>query len=140
MAPTGQQQQQVLQNSYPYTIYPTFSSLLTEHHISPSMNSLPHQTDFGTCPLSSLTPRFPKVTELCSILRCVFSIHPSCLDPFRSSSGPSVRRSPFHISYAFLFRFCSCSASATQHRPSIPFPLSISYDSLSPFFIGSAMW
>ena len=51
--------------------------------------------------------------------------------PFCSSTGPLACWSPFHISYVFRFRFHSCSAFTTQHRPSAPFPLPISYH--SPF-------
>ena len=90
----------LLRNSYPSTISPTFSYPPMTHHTSPSANSSPHRTDFGTFPHSSPIPLSLKM-EHHSTLRCVFLFHLSRLDSFRSSIGPSARWSPFHISYAF---------------------------------------
>ena len=125
--------------SCPHTTYPTFSSLPTTHRISPSTTSSLPQTDNGTNPHSSPTPHSPKRNSVPNLdMSSCFTFLVS--DPFRSSTGPSVRWSPFHIPYVFLFRIRSCSASATQHWLSVPFHLSSSYDSLLLFLIGSAMW
>ena len=129
----------MLRNSCPYTIYPIFSSPPIEHLTSLSTTSSHPRTAIKICPHSFLTPCSPR-TELCSNIRYAFLFHLSRPDPFHSSTDPSVRWSPFSLSYDFLFRFRSCSASATQHRSIGPFPLSASYDSLSRFLIGSAKW
>ena len=111
----------VLRNSWPCTTYPTFSFPPMEDPISPLTNSSPHRTETRTHPHSSPTPRTSETRPVPNN-RCVFLFHRFHLDPFRSSTGPSVRWSPFHISYVFLFRFHSCSASATQHRLPYRFP------------------
>ena len=134
------QKSSLLRNSCPYTTYPTFSFPPTEDPISPSTNSSPHRTDTPIHPHSSPTSRTPE-TRTVPILRYVFLFHLfRPFDPSRSSTGPSVRWSPFISSYVFPSGLHSCSASATQHRPSIPFLLSISYDSLFLSLIGSAKW
>ena len=129
----------LLRNSCPYTTYPTFSFPPMEDPISPSTNSSLHRTDTRTHPRSSPTPHASE-TRPVPILDASSCFTFLVFDPSRSSTGPLVRWSPFHISYVFLFRFRSCSASATQHRLSVPFPLLTSYDSLVSFLIGSAKW
>ena len=129
----------LLRTSWPLTISPIFSSPPITHPISPSKISSPRQTNFGTNPHSSPKPHSPKRNPVPSLDASSLS-HLSCLDPFRSSTGPSVRWSPFHISYAFLFGFRSCSTNAAQYWLSVPFSHSTSYDSLISFLIGSAMW
>ena len=129
----------LLRNSCPYTTYPTFSFPPKEDSISPSTNSSPHRTDTLTHPHSSLMPRISK-TPVRFNNRYVFFFHRFRLDPFHSSTGPSVHWSPFSSSYVFPFRIRSYSTSAMQHRSSVPFPLSTPYDSLFRFLIGSAKW
>ena len=122
----------MLWNSCPYTIYPTFSSLPTLSHISPSTNSSLRWTDTRTFPHSPQTPHSPRWNPV-PFLDVSSLFHLSCHDLFHSSTGPSVCWSPFHISYVFLFRFCSCSASTTQHLCSILFLLSVSHHFLISF-------
>ena len=107
----------LLQNSCPYTTYPTFSSLLTTHHIFPSMNSSPPRTNCRTNPHSSPTPHSLRWNPI-PFLDASSAFHFSRHNPFRSSTSPSVHWSPFHISYAFLFG----SAASALH-------------SVSPFYI-----
>ena len=139
LCPDQPQLWQVLQNSCPYTTYPTFSFPPMEDPISPLTNSSLHRTNTRTHPHSSPMPRASEARPV-PIHRYVFLFHPFRLDPCRSSTGPSVRWSLFSSSYVFLFRFRSRSAFATQHQSSVPFPLSTSYDSLSRFLIGPALW
>ena len=129
----------LLQTSCPCTTYPTFSYPPTDHPSSPSTTSSPLWTDIGIYPHSS--------PDLHSLERNPVPIidASSCFtsfvdDPLRSSTGPSVRWSPFSPSYVFLFGLRSCSASTTQHRPPFRFSFDTSYDSLSRILIGSAMW
>ena len=129
----------MLRNSYPYTISRIFSSPLIIRLTSPSTTSSPRRPDYGTNPHSSPMSH-PLRWNPVPHLDTSSLFHLSCPDPFRSSTDPSVRWSPFHILYAFRFRFRSCSASATQHRLSVPFPFSTLYDSLVSFLIGSALW
>ena len=129
----------VLRNSCPRMTYPTFSFPLMEDLISPSTNSSPRRTDTRTHPHSSPTPHASE-TRSVPILDASSCFTPFVINPFRSSTGPSVHWSPFRISYALPFSFRSRSASVTQHRLFVPFPLSTSYDFLVSFLIGSAMW
>ena len=129
----------MLQNLCPSMTSPTFSFPLTPSRISLSKNSSCLQTDNGTYSHSSLTPCSLRQNPV-PFLTSPSLFHLSSLDPFRSSTGPSARWSPFHISYVFHFRFRSCSTSATQHQLSVLFLLSVSHHSLFPFLVGSAMW
>ena len=135
----GKPLDQLLRNSCPYMIYPTFSSPPTEPPISPSTNSSLHRTNTRISPHSLLTPHSSKRNPVPTIdaSSCFTFL---VFDPLRSSTGPSVRWTPFSSSYVFLFRFHSCSAFAAQHRSPVPFPLSTLYDSLSLSPIGSVMW
>ena len=128
----------MLQNSCLYTTYPTFSFPPTPSRISPSMNSSLPQTDIRTYPHSSPTAHpLRRISDpfLDAFLFCFISLNPFC-----PSTSPLDCWSPFHFSYAFLFRFHSCSAFAMQHWLFVPFSLSVLYHSLFPFLIGSAMW
>ena len=98
----------MLWNSYLYAISPTFPSLPTLTHISPSMNSSPLQTSTGTFPHLPPTPHSLRWNSI-SFLDVSSLFHLSCLDPSCSSTGPLVCWFPFHILYAFLFRICSGS-------------------------------
>ena len=119
----------VLWNSCPYTISPTFSSPPMPHRTSPLTNSLPLWTNTRTYPHSSQTPPSPRWNSV-PFLDVCFSFHLSCLDPFRSSTGPSVRWSLFHISYAFPFSFRSCSALRYTALAFRSISLLVSYHSL----------
>ena len=122
----------MLRNSCLCTTYPTFSSLPIEHPISLSTNSSLHQTDFKICPHLSSTPHSPRRNSV-PIIDTSSCFTFLVFDPLRSSTGPSVRWSPFSSSYVFPFRFRSHSAFATLYRFPIPIPLSTSYNSLPPF-------
>ena len=111
----------MLWNACPFTTYPTSSSPLTTHHIFSSKNSSPLQTGLRTYPHLSQMPHSLKrnpvpIPDMCSLF------YLSSLNPFCSSTGPSVCWSPFLILYVFLFRFRSCSTSAMQHWLSPRFP------------------
>ena len=122
----------LLRNSCPYTIYPTFSSPLIEHPISPSMNSLLHRTDIKIRPHSSPT--------FCSLRRDPVPIldASSCftfLVLIRFALPPVLRSAGLHLVPRMLSSLGSrsCSTFATQHRLPVPLPLSTSYDSLVLF-------
>ena len=128
----------LLRNLCPYTTYPTFSFPPTPSCISPSMNSSLSRTNIGTYP--HLSPMAHPLRRNSNPFLDVFLFCFISLNLFCPSTGPLDCWSPFHFSYAFLFRFCSCSTFTMQHRLFIPFPLSVLYHSLFPFLIGSAMW
>ena len=81
------------------------------------------------------------LTEPRSDIRCVFLFH-LFLPLIRSALPLDLRPTGLHLVPRMFssLRFRSCSTFATQHRPSVPLPLSTSYDSslISP--IGSAKW
>ena len=113
----------MLQNSCPYTTYPTSSSPPTLNHTSPSMNSLLHQTSTGTFPHSSPTPCSLRWNSI-PFLDVSPLFHLSCAKSillFHQSFGPLVS-----ILYLICFplQFCSYCATALQHRLSALFLLS----------------
>ena len=80
----------LLRNSCPYTIYPTFSSPLTEHPIYPSTNSSLHRTDIWICPHSSPTPISPRrnpvpIIDASSCFTFLVLIHFALLPVLRSA-------------------------------------------------------
>ena len=115
----------MLWNSCPCMTYPTFSSLPIDHPISPSTNSSHPRTDARTHPHLSPTSRPPKRNPV-PIIDTSSCFTFLVFDPLCSSTGPSVRWSPFRLSYVFLFRFRSCSTfgyAAPTYRSISPFDI-----------------
>ena len=111
----------MLRNSCPYTIYPTFSFPPMEGHISPLTNSSLHWTDSRTHPHSSPMPCTSE-TQSVPINRYVSLFHLSRPDPFHSSTGPSVRWSPFSSSYVFPLESAAALHPLRSTGPPFRFP------------------
>ena len=108
----------VLQNSCPYTTYPTFSFPPTEHPTSPSTNSSLHRTSIGTCPHSPSTPHSPERNPVPTIdTSSCFTF----LILIRSTLPPVLRSAGLHVASRMFSSFDSAAVPHPLRSTGPPF-------------------
>ena len=114
----------MLQNSYPYMVFPTFSSPLTHTHIFLSTSSSPPQTGAGIFPHSFPTPCFHRWNSILFLDMLLCFTFPILI---HFTPPPALRSTSFHFTSHMLssleFRSCSTHCSTAPFHSSNIIPL-----------------